>query len=138
LRHPHPPPVDSGWRDGLAPTWGIDPSLAVYAAYAYHDLQDVERIRRMSRYLRDDIGVTLFDIALLGRTLVDRPVKPDDRTVPFVPMLSQGWALLAAHRLKLHPALAGIERTVMDSLWSLFDANGVAMLIRAIESGQVR
>ena len=35
---------------------GIDPTMAVYAAYAYYDLQTVEWIDQMSRYLRVDLG----------------------------------------------------------------------------------
>jgi hypothetical protein len=73
---------------------GIDPTLAVYAAYAYHDLQDIGRIREMSGYLRGDIGVTFFDLALLGRMLIDKTIRPGDGITPFVPLLSQGWALL--------------------------------------------
>ena len=53
----------------------IDPALALYAAYALHDLQDVERIRQMSSHLRDEVGVTLFDLALLGRTLLGQSVE---------------------------------------------------------------
>jgi hypothetical protein len=117
---------------------GVDPTLAVYAAYAYHDLQAIDRIREMSGYLRDDVGCTFFDLALLGRMLVDRGIAPADRIVPFVPLLSQGWALLGAHRVKLHPALDGIERDVRDSLWSLFDAAGLRKLRTAMHTGEVR
>jgi hypothetical protein len=92
----------------------------------------------MSRYLRADLGSTLFDVALLARTLVDRPVAPDDHVVPFVPLLSQGWALLGAHRVKLHPALEGIERNARDSLWSLYDADGSRKLRQAMHTGEVR
>ncbi|MGH8474030.1 MAG: hypothetical protein ACREVJ_16635, partial [Gammaproteobacteria bacterium] len=54
---------------------GIDPTLAVYAAYAYYDLQEIERIRGMAAYLRDNLfGATLFDVALLGRMLVEQQV----------------------------------------------------------------
>ncbi|HKI05331.1 MAG TPA: hypothetical protein VKK31_25350 [Thermoanaerobaculia bacterium] len=117
---------------------GNDPTLAVYAAYAYHDLQAVERIRDMSRYLRDDIGVTLFDLALLGRMLIGKSIGPGDGIVPFVPLLSQGWALLGAHRVKLHPRLEGIESTMRDSLWSLFDDAGLEKLRHAMETKEVR
>ena len=58
--------------------------------------------------------------------------------VPFVPLLSQGWALLGAHRVRLHPALDGIDRTMRDSLWSLFDARGIEKLRRAMETKEVR
>jgi hypothetical protein len=117
---------------------GNDPTLSVYAAYAYHDLQEIERIRAMSAYQLDDLGVTLFDLALLGRALVGKRVGPDDRIVPFFPLLSQGWALLHAHRFKLHPALDGIERTMRESLWSLFDAAGLEKLRRAMQTREVR
>ena len=117
---------------------GIDPTLAVYAAYAYHDLGEGDRIREMANYLRNDVGVTLFDLALLGRLLVDKEVRPPDAIVPFTPMLAQGWALLRANRVRLHPALRELERTTLDSLWSLYEPAGVDMLAAALASGDVR
>jgi len=116
----------------------IDPTLAIYAAYAYHDLQFNERIRDMSGYLRGDIGATFFDLELLGRKLIDKAIGLKDAVVPFVPLLSQGWALLKAHRARLHAKLDGIEGTLRDSLWSLFDAAGWEKLRRAMETREVR
>lgn len=116
----------------------VDPSFAIYAAYAYHDLQAIDLIREMSGYLRGDIDLTLFDLALLSRELIDKPIKPGDDIVPFVPLLAQGWALLGAHRVKLHKALDGIERNMKDSLWSLFDETGLEKLKRAMQTGEVR
>lgn len=116
----------------------IDPTLAIYAAYAYYDVQSIERIREMSRYLRDDTGATVFDLALLSRTLTDKSVGPNDLIVPFTPLLSQGWALLKAHRVHLHSDLEGIESTVKESLWSLFSAPGLEKLKRVMQTGDVR
>lgn len=116
---------------------GIDPTLAVYAAYAYHDLQASQRIRDMSGYLSGDIGVTFFDLALLSRKLVDKSVVVSDHIVPFFPLLSQGWALLGANRVRLHPALQGIENNMRDSLWSLFDEAGLRKLSQAMHTGDV-
>ena len=118
---------------------GIDPTLAVYAAYAYYDLQEIGRNQEMAHYLRDNMfGATLFDVALLGRLLKDQQVGSDASCVPFLPMLSQGWSLLRAHRVRLDPALDGIERKLLDSLWSLYDGNGVSQLQAAVLSGRVR
>ena len=117
---------------------GIDPTLAVYAAYAYNDLGATDRIRSMSDYLRADVGATFFDLALLGRTLINKPVGADDAVLPFAPLLSQGWAFLVGHRVRLHPALEGIERMLKDSLWSLYNATGMQVLRRALQSGEVR
>ena len=116
----------------------LDPSLALYAAYAYHDLQDIERIREMSNYLRADIGVTLFDIALLSRVLTGKTISSSLGVVPFVPLLAQGWSLLGANQVRLHPALNGIERTMLDSVWSLFNSTGLDMLQRALQTGDVQ
>jgi hypothetical protein len=117
---------------------GIDPTLAVYAAYAYHDLQALDRIREMSSYLQGDLNVGFFDLALLVRNLVDKSVKRADPIAPFFPLFSQGWTLLRAHRTRLHPALDGIERTMRDSLWSLFDATGLEQRRQAMQTGEVR
>jgi len=117
---------------------GVDPTLAVYAAYAYYDLQAIERIRDMSSYLRSDIGITFFDLALLGRALINKSVGPNENVVPFVPLLSQGWALLRANRVKMHPKLDGIESTMKESLWSLFNSNGLDQLSMAMQTGEVR
>ena len=117
---------------------GIDPTMALYAAYAYYDLQTVERIEQMSRNLSDDLGVSLFDVELLARKLVGKRLSAADRVVPFVPLLSQGWHLLNAHRIALHPALNGIQDTMRDSLWSLYDKDGVEKLQRALQTKEVR
>ncbi|MGH8474031.1 MAG: hypothetical protein ACREVJ_16640, partial [Gammaproteobacteria bacterium] len=58
--------------------------------------------------------------------------------VPFVPLFSQGWPLLRAHRVRLDPALDGIERNMRESVWSLFDGEGVNRLRDAMLSGRVR
>jgi hypothetical protein len=117
---------------------GIDPALAVYAAYAYHDLQLIDRIREMSDYLRGDVGVTLFDLELLCRRLAGRSIRRDEPIVPFVPMLAQGWSLLSALRVTLPPALDGIDQGLRDSLWTQFDFRASEQLEGAMRSGAVR
>ena len=116
---------------------GVDPTLALYAAYAYHDLQLIERIREMAGYMLQDLGVVLFDLSLLGKQMVGSSRSPQFQLVPFIPLFSQGWALLNANRVRLHPALNGIERTMRESVWSLFDSEGLDMLTQALQSGAV-
>lgn len=117
---------------------GLDPTLAVYAAYAYHDIEETERIAEMSGYLASDVGVTFFDLEMLGRRMTARGPRPEKVVLPFVPLLSQGWTLLRALRVSLHPALEGIEAHLRDSLWTLFDAPAIDPLKRALATREVR
>jgi hypothetical protein len=115
----------------------IDPTFSVYAAYAYYDLHAHERLREMCGFQLDDLGVTLFDLALLSRQLMSKTIDRNSGVVPFVPLLSQGWALLSANKVKLHPLLKGLENTMRPSLWSLFDADGVRKLEQAMQSKEL-
>ena len=72
-------------------TKGIDPTLAVYATYAYCDLQEIGRRPGENHIFRDNMfGATLLETASLGRLLKDQQVGSDACFVPFLPMLSQG------------------------------------------------
>jgi hypothetical protein len=115
----------------------VDPTLSVYAAYAYYDLQANERLREMSQFQQSDLQIHFFDVALLARELVGAALTPNRHIVPFVPLLAQGWALLKATRFRLHPALFGLQDTLRESLWSLYSANGAALLRVALASGDV-
>ena len=79
---------------------GLDPTLAVYAAYAYLDLRRRDRIKEMSHYMRRDLDTRLFDLAMLAGELNGRAVRGPE-ALPFFPLLSQGWPLLAAYGVKL-------------------------------------
>jgi hypothetical protein len=109
---------------------GIDPTLAVYAAYAYHDLARRDLIEHMARYMRRDIGAVLYDVAMLAGLL-------RRRTLGFVPLLSQGWPLRGALGATLPPSLDGLEAHLMPSTWTLFDANGVRRIRDAMNDGEL-
>lgn len=113
----------------------FDPALSVYAAHAYHELQELDRIGEMDDHQRNELQVSFFDLEMLARRLLGRRIVPELGVVPFIPMLSQGWALLRAHGIALPPQLEGIERRMRDSVWSLFDGEGVDQLARALMEG---
>lgn len=117
---------------------GVDPALAIYAAYAYHDLERGDRLRQMSRYLRDDLTVGLFDVAMLARELIDQNIDAAAQVVPFAPMLAQGWALLRANRVRLRDSLVAIVPALKDSVWSLYERAAFDRLRSVIEQGEVR
>lgn len=106
---------------------GLDPTMALYAAYSYHNLGRRDLIEKMQRYLREDLGITLFDIALLSG---QKPrSEPGERQIfPFLPLLAQGWSLLEAFGVSLPDRLAPLKRSVGNSLWTIFDATGVRIV----------
>jgi hypothetical protein len=111
---------------------GVDPTLGIYAAYAYQDLGLRDRIRRMAGYMNDDLGAVLFDVALLARRLDGTTTGTSREVLSLFPLLSQGWALLRALRVELPGELAGLERTLVPSLWTLLDASGVDQVRAAL------
>jgi hypothetical protein len=116
---------------------GIDPSLAVYAAYAYNDLNRHDLIRKMSGYMQQDLGACLFDLALLGRKLKGQTVGKELGILSFVPLLSQGWAYLGAQQVKLPDSLEELQGDLVPSVWTLFNKDGVAKIRSAMKKGHV-
>lgn len=117
---------------------GVDPSLGLYAAYAYHDLQRRDLIRQMAGYMAGDLGAPIFDVALLARALDRRKVGGDaPLVIGAVPLLAQGWPLLRAFDITLPPALASLEAHRQPSLWTMFDAPGVERIRHAFATGEL-
>lgn len=117
---------------------GIDPGLAVYAAYAYNDLQRRDLIRQMSGYMSGDLGGRLFDVALLAGELDGKRVDADQSVYGCVPLLAQGWALLSAYRVSLPAPLDALRHAMLPSVWTMFNAAGVQQIRAAMQAGDVR
>jgi hypothetical protein len=118
---------------------GIDPTLGIYAAYAYHQVGLLGQIRSVAGYLRDDLsGALPFDVAMLLRMPDAHPEKLGPGVVvPFCPMLTQGWALLPAKRVTLPPNIETAGRHLARSLWTLFEAEGVRLIRNSMSSGEL-
>jgi hypothetical protein len=116
---------------------GVDPSMAIYAAYAYDSLERRRLLRSMESYLRLDLDLRLFDISLLSGELDGLQVGALEDVFPFCPMLAQGWALLSAHRVTISLGLENIQRYLLPSLWTLFNATGTRLLRAAMARTEV-
>ena len=106
----------------------LDPSMALYAAYAYHRLGQVKLIRDMRSYLDKDIGASLFDIELLSER------KLSSKARPFLPMLAQGWTLLSAFKAWTRVLDDLRPHLITTSLWTLFDEDAIPALRKALVS----
>jgi hypothetical protein len=125
---------------------GIDPSLALYAAYAYHGLQQRDRLRQMHDYLRMDLGISFFDLDLLAGALPSD--RHPGRRYPPVPMLAQGWTLLSAFGVSLGDELSQLplegearrrplQGELVDTLWTQFTPAGTKHLRWLILQGKM-
>ena len=116
---------------------GIDPALALYAAHAYRDQGNRNRIKEMANYMANDLNFIPFDIALLAGRLSDG--SREENFAPYLPMLSQTWAVLPAYEVEFPALLKNISQHVMpNSLWTVFDAAGVELISRAITEGEIK
>jgi hypothetical protein len=91
----------------------------------------------MARYLTDDLGAPLFDVALLARML-DRRKVADAALISPIPLFAQGWALLTAYRVSLPPGLEGLDAHITPYLWTLLDDRGVEQVKNALASGAIK
>jgi Caspase domain len=116
----------------------VDPTLGLYAAYAYAEAGLVEEARSVGEILHSELnGADLFDVALLAGVL--NGVRQDEAKtlVPFCPMLSQGWSLLRTKSAHVSEALNSLRDHLKISLWLRLDAAGMTIVEQMLKSGRV-
>lgn len=116
----------------------VDPTLGIYAAYAYSDAGLVDKARSVYEYMSGDLQVEIFDVAMLAGRLSKRSLATADRVFPICPMLSQGWELLRVKDVTLLPEVEEARNHRRNALWTTFDPDGMRILIRAFERGKLR
>jgi hypothetical protein len=115
---------------------GIDPTLGVYAAYAYDQADLLEEVRSVQDIMRSDLGIDIFDVALLaGRLSTPIPASALRLSFPFCPMLSQGWGLLRVRDVSVPDVVRRARDYLVPSLWTTFELNGTDLLSNAVRSG---
>ncbi|MBB4219235.1 hypothetical protein FHT79_006466 [Rhizobium sp. BK212] len=115
---------------------GIDPSLGLYASYAYSQADLRDAIISVRDYMTSDLEVVLYDVDLLARR--PREKAAGDRTiVPFCPMLTQGWNLLRSRDVKFPSVLDRAQDDLEATLWTTFKPESAAEILEAIKNGEL-
>jgi hypothetical protein len=117
---------------------GTDPSLGLYAAYAYAQAGLIEQVRSVGSFMRDSLQIDLFDIAMLGRQLSKPGAMDSKRVFPFCPMLAQGWNFLRVLQVDIAPGIDKARDHLRRGLWTTFDSEGVAIMTDLLRSGKVQ
>lgn len=117
---------------------GIDPTLGIYAAYAYADAGLVNQVRSVMGFMKDELRADLFDVAMLAGTLSGRTPGDPQGPVPFVPMLSQGWGLLRVKDARLPDAVRAAHDDLRPGLWTTLGREGMRIVADALRDGRLR
>jgi hypothetical protein len=110
----------------------IDPSTALYVAYAWAGLcvnADVEPLRQA---VRTATQCGFYDLELLAGELTDTKANSGTPVVPFGPMFSQAWDLLEGLRVDHVDMFTALKPTMRNSLWTVFNPPGVKLARSAL------
>ena len=113
---------------GMQAMKGYDPTLGLYASYAYHDLHLRDDIKYLDRQMLKDLGGSLFDIAMHAGRLDHKHLQDMYHIIGFCPLLAQGWAYLRARGIRLPEGCEDLDTMLVESLWTMFTPQGVALL----------
>ncbi len=115
-----------------------DPTLGLYAAYAYASAGLDEDVRSVRQYMRDDLKTELFDVAMLAERGVSPRETGPQTVLPFCPMLRQGWSFVAVCDARLSEVVLAARDWLLPALWTTFAPEGVRLLRDAIAKGDFR
>jgi hypothetical protein len=116
---------------------GIDPTLGLYAAYAYSDAGLPSQIRSVREIMRRDLGADVFDVAMLSGELTGKNLAGNTALYPFCPMLSQGWNMLRVKDVRVAREVNAARDHLLQALWTTFDHDGMDMLMGALREGRL-
>jgi hypothetical protein len=106
----------------------IDPTLGIYAAYAYSQTGQADDLEDVYRWMRSEHDVPVpFDVALLADHLMRPDLIEEDSYAPRTPMLTQGWAFLHED-LQIPEWLLEARRYTLPSLWTTFSPQGFSFV----------
>jgi hypothetical protein len=113
----------------------FDPTLGIYAAYAYAQAGHLLAIQSVHNYMTG-LGTRVpFDVVMLARRLPDANLINSEGIAPFCPMLTQGWALLGPYLDRLPLEVREARQHLVPSLWLTLQPKALNLLWKLIEKG---
>jgi len=106
----------------------IDPTLGIYAAYAYAQVGNNAGVASVFEYMLREPEPVPFDVAMLA--LKNRKSGALN-FAPGMPMLTQGWMSLGRYESSMPEPLKQARCHLKPSLWSMFSPQGMDILEKA-------
>lgn len=113
----------------------LDPTLGLYAAYAYAQAGDDGGVLSVYDYMKREPEPVLFDVGMLAMQRSAKIASSLNFT-PWMPMLTQGWMLLGRFSEAMPAPLRKARKYLMPALWTTFAPEGVEILRRGMFGGR--
>lgn len=111
----------------------IDPSLGLYAAYAFRQEGKIKDVKSVYDTMRADGETIIFDVAMLASMTNDKTQK----LCPFCPMIALGWAYRQQFEDSLNPLVVEAANHLIPNLWTTFNPVGTEILKRLFNENQI-
>ncbi|MFZ1692801.1 MAG: hypothetical protein WAT74_06385 [Flavobacteriales bacterium] len=105
----------------------IDPTLGLYAAYAYQSAGLFNDVSSVYEWMSNEDTVIPYDVVMLAGKL------KKGRAAPFCPMLVQGWSYLDEADMDQLHLLSKLRRFVQPGLWTTFRVDAKPVLERMLK-----
>lgn len=110
----------------------VDPTLGIYACYAYARAGKFDEIADIYRIMSSEPETVPFDVAMLAARSGGATFPS---AAPGMPLLTQGWMMLGRFQQSLPPALAQAREFLEPSLWATFSDAGMRILEAYVSEG---
>lgn len=108
----------------------FDPTLALYAAYAYAEMGDFSSVGSIYKYMRKEPFPVLFDVAMLREfTSKDHDPETLEAAFPLCPMLNKGWSYLTIDPKRYRPGLLELAKYRIPGLWTTLTSKGTELYL---------
>lgn len=102
----------------------LDPSLSLYAAYAFRESGNWQKINSVYEYISRDIEAVIFDVAMLAGKLSNNKA-----TAAFCPVMSAGWSYNHLFKNHLDTHLIEAAHYLEPGLWTTFGHKGTDIIM---------
>lgn len=116
---------------------GLDPSIALHAAHAFAEAGLADMVKMLDEGLTRQLGIQLFDTALLAGRLADLPHHKWALTAPICPMLVKSWNWLGIRRTSLPPVVEAQRKWLRQGIWTTFEPAAFEPLATALARGEL-
>lgn len=106
----------------------FDPTLGLYASYAYAQAGYEDGMRSVFEYMNREAEPVLFDVAMLAK-ISGEALEMHMHTAPFCPLLTQGWSFIGLMETEDAETLREYERYLVPGLWTTLNEKGMEKLL---------